>query len=332
MQRRPTIKDVAELANVSIGTVSKVINDAPTVHPVIRRTVMAAISELGYRPNPIARSFQRGRTNAIGFVVADLSIASYLDAVPIAQELARERGYTLVVADSQLDQDIEAKNLTTLTDLRVSGILWRPILPLKPLDHVELSHTPVVAFMPPNELFPSVSADTQDSMRDAVEDLIDNGHRCIGMAFLTGASSDSLTNGFSTLISDEGGATSPGHSFVFSSREHCREALTMQLKRKDRPSALIIGSAVLSAALLAASDIGLAIPQDLSVVSVGDSELAQTFIPHISTIVFDRTIETQLAINMLFDMIEERGPDRRSVTYQTSYVRRQSVSSVSGGS
>ena len=129
MNRRPTIKDVAKAAEVSIGTVSKVINNDPTVHTAIRKAVEAAIAELGYRPSALARSFQSGKSKAIGFVVGDLSIESYLSAIPLAQEEARKRGYTLIVADSRLNRETEQENINMMMDLRVEGLLWRPVFP-----------------------------------------------------------------------------------------------------------------------------------------------------------------------------------------------------------
>jgi LacI family transcriptional regulator len=331
MERRPTIKDVARLACVSIGTVSKVMNDVPTVHSAIRKAVLEAVDTLDYRPSPIARSFQKGTTNAIGFVIADLRIASYLGDIPIAQKLAREHGYTLIVADSQLDRNIEKENLDMLIDLRVSGILFRPIFSIAPGAYANLLNLPVVAFTPPNEVFSTVVPDYHDSLRASIDDLFDNGHEKVGMAFLDGAANSGQIEEIATLVCRKGGMVPEIDKVIHESREKCRVQLRAILCSEMRPTALMVGSALLSATLLAAEDAGLEIPRGLSIISIGDSELAQTFVPHVNAIVYDRAIEAELGIRMLSNIIEKREGGSQTVTYLTYYDRRRSVSKAPTG-
>src|SRR5689334_2180916 len=96
----PTIKEVAELAGVAIGTVSHVINGSVPVSDTLRRKVQAAIRELDYHPNHVARSLKTSRTRTLGIIVPDMTISFYPQIIRGAEYAAREREYALIAANS----------------------------------------------------------------------------------------------------------------------------------------------------------------------------------------------------------------------------------------
>src|ERR1051326_3060052 len=96
----PTIKEVAELAGVAIGTVSHVINGSVPVSDTLRRKVQAAIRELDYHPNHVARSLKTSRTRTLGIIVPDMTISFYPQIIRGAENAAREREYALIAANS----------------------------------------------------------------------------------------------------------------------------------------------------------------------------------------------------------------------------------------
>src|ERR1051326_2760512 len=97
----PTIKEVAELAGVAIGTVSHVINGSVPVSDGLRRKVQAAIRELDYHPNHVARSLKTSRTRTLGIIVPDMTIRYFPKVIRGAETAARKRGYSLIAVRSE---------------------------------------------------------------------------------------------------------------------------------------------------------------------------------------------------------------------------------------
>src|SRR6202451_3608039 len=115
-------KELAKLAGVSAGTVSTVISGSTRVSESSRQKVLEAIRVLNYQPNLIARSLKTNRTHTLGIVVPDLTIPFYPKIVRGAEFAARERGYFLIVLDSQRSHDLEIEMMALLRQ-RVDGIL-----------------------------------------------------------------------------------------------------------------------------------------------------------------------------------------------------------------
>lgn len=332
----PTIKDVARRANVATGTVSRVVNGDPTVHPVIRTAVEAAIRELDYRPSPMARNLRTGKTSIIGFVVCDLKNPTYAPAVSVVQELAREAGYTVIVADSQMDRAIEEKNLERLADLRVDGIVWTPIFPMSPDVPRYLSKVAVVTV--PNgavRAFVNVPVDTATATLEALERLIAHGHRRVALVTQRGlyGRGGPLMPKIVDRLTASGGEMVSDSSWTFSTREECQQALPGKLTAAGRPTALFVASSLLPAALLALRETQLRIPDDISVVSIGDSELAEVFDPPIDAVHYSYDDCATAATKLLFAVMS--GVDRAELQIpqkHATFIPRESVGPPAGKS
>src|ERR1700728_1930885 len=101
--RRPTIRDVAKLARVGLMTVSRVINNHPSVRASTRKKVEAAIVQLGYRQNEAARLLKGQRAKLIGLIVPDLSDTFFASCAHTVQQIARANGYMTLVVSSERD-------------------------------------------------------------------------------------------------------------------------------------------------------------------------------------------------------------------------------------
>jgi LacI family transcriptional regulator len=119
----PTIVDVARLADVSIATVSRVINGDAAVRPRTRRVVEEAIARLDYRPNAAARSLRMARSHTLGLVVSDLENPIFIDVVHGIEAVARERGYSLFLCDAANDREAQNAHLERLYERRVDGMI-----------------------------------------------------------------------------------------------------------------------------------------------------------------------------------------------------------------
>jgi LacI family transcriptional regulator len=122
----PTIKDVARLAKVGLMTVSRVINNHPSVRPSTKKKVLTAITQLGYQQNEAARLLKGQWAMTIGLIVPDLSDAFFASCAQIVQHIARDHGYMTLVAASERDADLEVQQAQLMATRKVSGLLIVP--------------------------------------------------------------------------------------------------------------------------------------------------------------------------------------------------------------
>ena len=118
-----TIRDVAEHASVSTTTVSHVVNGTRKVAPRTAARVEAAIKELGYRPNALARSMRRGRTHTVGIVIPDIANPFFGDLARSLEDHMFAAGYSAIICNSDGDPDKEARYLDVLLSKKVDGLL-----------------------------------------------------------------------------------------------------------------------------------------------------------------------------------------------------------------
>lgn len=122
-QVRITVKDVAKRAAVSQATVSRVINNSPNVSEKTRQRVQAAIKELGYQPNEVARSMARARTHTLGYVLADVTNPFYAETAKWIVDEARRNGYQVILYNTEDDARLQEDAIETLIRRRVDGML-----------------------------------------------------------------------------------------------------------------------------------------------------------------------------------------------------------------
>src|ERR1700753_553977 len=119
----PSIKKVAEVAGVSVGTVSHVITGSVPVSEILRNKVQAAIRQLNYHPNHVARSLKTSKTRTLGIIIPDMTISFYPQVIRGAEAAAREQGYSLIAVNSDEDGERQRELLSLLHAQRVEGIL-----------------------------------------------------------------------------------------------------------------------------------------------------------------------------------------------------------------
>ena len=122
----PTIKEIAEAAGVSIGTVSNVLNDLPTVREAARKRVLEAIEALGYQPSLLGRALRKDKTNMIVMIVPDITNPFFPGAVRGAEDIAFQNGFRLVLCNSDNDFAKEATYLREMRTYRPSGLIIVP--------------------------------------------------------------------------------------------------------------------------------------------------------------------------------------------------------------
>lgn len=179
-----SMKDVAALAGVSIGTVSNVINSPDMVADKTRRKVELAIDKLGWIPNESARSLRAGRSRSVGVVIMDIGNPFFTDVVLGAEDAVTERGYSAQVGNSAHDTVRETAQLQMFAKQPVGGVLFAPVRGLNDtVRQLRSRGVPVVILDRAGQQseFCSVSVDDVEGGRIAVQHLIDQGHRHIAV-------------------------------------------------------------------------------------------------------------------------------------------------------
>jgi len=187
MLKRATIHDVARKAGVSYQTVSRVMNNRPDVAEETRQRVLISIQELGFRPNAVARSLVTQRTHLMGLVTIDYEDPFFAGVCSGVQEEAHRRGYMLMITSTDRDISLECDYVHSLREHQVEGIIMIRHSILNPgcdtLGSFVQGKDPfvVTSIRYPGENCVLVDIDNVDGSKQAVQHLIENGHRQIAM-------------------------------------------------------------------------------------------------------------------------------------------------------
>lgn len=310
------IRDVARLAGVSAMTVSRTLNQPSLVDPATRAKVLAAVEELGYVPNGVARSLTRGKTDVIALVLPDIQNPFFTTVSRGVEDVAQRYGYTLMVGNTDERAEKERQYIDVLLSRRVDGV----ILASAGADHVRLLQRRGIPLVLVDRVIPGIKADAvihdaYDGGRQVVQHLLEQSYRDI--MFIGGPPRNS------TIEARLNGC-----------RETMREAgssLSVRLGRLDQASgqeiiASICAEARVPEAIIAANNLvavgamvemrrqGLRVPDDIGLACFGEIELASELDPFL-TVVKEPAYDTgRLAMQILYDRINgAKDPPRRHI-------------------
>ena len=325
-----TISDVAEVAGVSIKTVSRVFNEEPNVREETRRRVLQVVADLDYHPNIAARSLAGRKSFLIGLLY-DNPCANYILGLQ-SGSLDRLRGdkWRLLVVPCEDSAQMGGKS--TVSMVRAAGvggvILTSPIC-----DNAEIvnellaARIPMVRIAPADtvgadRVCPSVGMDDRSAAAEITHHLIKQGHRRI--AIILGDPTHSSNNerwvGFRRAMGEAGLEIDPSligrGLYTFESGLTAARPL---LDRPDRPTAIFAQNDDMAAgAIVAAGELGIAVPRELSVAGFDDSQIASTVWPRITTIRQPIRAMAQAATDALVRIMEgsHRAPEHRLMPYE----------------
>lgn len=184
-RRRPTMKDVAREAGVSLKTVSRVVNLAPNVDPELADRVVRAVASLGFRRNDLASSLRAGRTTStIGLIIEDLGNPFYSTIASAAAKVAREHDSLLLTSSLEENPERERELILELCQRRVDGLLVVPAGDDHSYLRMEMEMGIAAVFLdrPPSGVQADcVLIDNQGGAQAAIELLVAQGHRRIGV-------------------------------------------------------------------------------------------------------------------------------------------------------
>lgn len=333
MTKKVTIKDIAKKADVSVATVSYVLNDNRYVSPELRSRVEEAIEELGYRPNLVARSLRQSRTKTIGLIVPDNSNPFFAEIAKGVEDAGFDAGYSVILCNSNAMPERELAYLEVLRSKQVDGIIFiattAEIRHIRPL--VE-GGIPAVTFyressdMDVDRFF----IDNDEAGYLATSHLVELGHQqiaCIQPASPVTPSALRVT-GFKRALERHGlgpdETLMPRGDNLISGGWRAANLLL----ESSKPFTAVFASndAMAIGCIRALRDRGIHVPEDVSVVGVDDIMLASIIEPTLTTVAQPKYEAGRQAVQMLMDRIQgeyEGGP--RQVQLSIELVVRNST-------
>jgi LacI family transcriptional regulator len=326
-----TMKDVARRARVSTATVSHVINETRFVSDELEARVDRAMRELDYRPNVIARSLRRKKTQNIGMIIPDISYPFLAEVARGVEDIGFELDYSVILCDSNGDLEKEASCIECLQGKQVDGIVF--VAAGKSANHVQsLIEQGMPVILVDRDLteieVDIVIADNLESGYQATEYLIQSGHRRIGC--ITGPRKLCISNkrvdGYRQAL-ERYGLPLRDELLVhgdFRCKGGC-EAMK-ELLALDKPPTAVFACNDLMAigAICAASERRLRIPRDVAIIGCDDIALASFTNPSLTTIAQPKHEMGALAVKMLVERIEDRNRPPTKQILPTELVIRDS--------
>ena len=327
-----TIYEVAREAGVSTATVSRVINDRRHVRETTRQRVEAAMARLGYVANRQARGLAGGRSRMIGLLVHELGSSYFTQVIRGIDSAVASIGYDLMLYTSHARVEAEARHATELATGPVDGVIF--VLAVDPSQYVETLRNrgmPFVMLDHSHELTGTtfVSASNRSGSREAIDHLLGLGHRRIG--FITGkpgvSSARERLAGYRDALASADIAYA--HELVVGGDflEHRGYEATQQLLALDTPPTAVFTSADTAAfgAIKAARDLGLRVPDDLSVVGFDDIPEASLVMPPLTTVRQPLKEMGATAVRLLQRLMDEPDTTPRRTVLETELIVRGST-------
>lgn len=316
MQRRSvTIKDVAKLAGVSVGTASKAINNI-YVRPEAKEKVDRAVAELNYVPNAMARGLKNQATRTIGVMIPDISRSVNNRVLRGISDACMKANYSMMVSDFNLSEETLLIILQTFIEKQVDGMIYasNAISP-KLRDALVASRIPMVLIMTTagDEKFPRLTIDNEEAARHMTRRLLDLGHRDI--LFLSGEREDynagaPRLNGFCKAFEELGIPVKEEliNEGVFEfSRGY--EDVIVALEKQIPFTAIFCGADLVAmGAIKALKERGYRIPDDISVAGFDGIDASRYIVPELTTIQQPFRDFGEESVKLLVRMIEEEIP------------------------
>lgn len=287
-----TMKDIAKVAGVSLGTVSNVFNGKEFVTEENRNKVLMAAKKIDYRPNEIARSFRTNKSKAIGLVIPDVSNPFYADLARGISDVAQTDNTMVFLCNTYRNETLERKYLQMFSDYRVGGIMWvKPLIPQAEI--MGLEHDCAIVFAENDDgygpqTYNSVCVNVFQGGLDAMHLLIKNGHRRIG--FICGlANSRSGQDRFKAYkkgLEEIGFPYDARYVYQgdFKSTSGYQGAKSL-LELPEPPTAIFAANDLMAiGAMRAITEKELSIPHDISIIGFDDIEMASLTTPKLTTV------------------------------------------------
>ncbi|TQS75438.1 catabolite control protein A [Ornithinibacillus gellani] len=327
-----TIYDVAREANVSMATVSRVVNGNPNVKPATRKKVLATIERLGYRPNAVARGLASKKTTTVGAIIPDISSIFFAELARGIEDIATMYKYNIILSNSDQNKDKELQLINTMLEKQVDGIIYMgEDISEEHVQQFSTASVPIVlaATFDESEQIPSVNIDYEQASYEAVNYLIENNKQQPG--FLSGHTNTVINqlkyNGYARALKEAG--IPLDESFIVYgdyTYDAGLKAADELLKLDKRPSSIFAASDEMALGVIhGAQDLGLEVPNDVEVLGFDNTRLATMVRPTLSTIVQPMYDIGAVAMRLLTKLMNKENVDDQKVILPHRIVERHST-------
>ncbi|QNG59914.1 substrate-binding domain-containing protein [Bacillus sp. PAMC26568] len=307
-----TIKDVAKKANVSIATVSRILNNQKGYSEKTKRKVLEAIEELDYHPNAIARGLINKKTSTIGVLFPALSSMLVTELLAGIEKAAHLHGSSVIVCHTESNGSKTMKYLQLLNEKRVDGIIFTSeVLKEEYYEFIQKMNIPLVLLSTESRAYsvPYVKVDDRHAAYSATQYLIKNGHTRIGM--ISGNRNDLIAGkprieGFKNALMDHG-LPIQDSQIVYSEGFTLADGMDgLKKLRNQAPGVTAVFTAsdeIAFGAISAAFQMGVKIPEDLSIIGYDNLKIAEMSIPPLTSLAQPFYEMGEKAARMIFDMM-----------------------------
>lgn len=325
-RKRVGLKEVAALAGTSTATVSRILNGATAGSSALRQRVLAAAQELRYEPNLRARGLRQQSSSTVGLIIPSLLNAYYTALADTAGQLLAEAGYSLLLASSRDDPDIERNVLRDMVGYDVAGLIWVPTTSDQDLlDYLEVQRVPVVSIVRsigPERVDTVVFEDFKGS-RAATQHLLDVGHRRIGYigGDETHSSNQARWQGYRAAMADAGLTVDSELVRLGVLRGSWGFVATMDLLHLASPPTAIFAASngVMPGLMRALQHCEVDVPGDLSLICFDDIEWFSFAMPPITAVSVSLSELARTAVDLLFQRIAGPEASRSAQLKEISY-------------
>lgn len=329
-----SIKDVAKEANVSIATVSRVLNNIDVVNEETKKKVLEAIKKLDYRPNIVARSLKTQKTKTIGIIIPDISNSMYPEIVRGAEDVSNIYEYNIILCNTDLDPEKELEYFRVLGEKMVDGVIYiSNSLESTVMKTIKDSNMPIVLIETNGREteYPSVIIDNKQAAIDAVNYLIEKGNKKI--AYI-GTDVDAVNASAIRYYGYKDALEKNNISYNEDIVYFCKYSLKAEdgykamnsilSKTKDIDALFCANDDLAMGAINSLRDNGIKIPEDVDVIGFNDTYGAEFFYPRLTTIAQPLYDMGSVATRMLIKKINNQPIDKKLFILPYKLVERDS--------
>ncbi len=332
------LKHLAETTGLSVSTVSRVLSGKAAAYRISTETqarVRHAAGQQGIVVNEVARGLRLRTTQTIGLIIPDVSNPFFAALARHVEHLARAQGYSVLLADSQENAEVEAGAVKLMRSRRVDGLVVAPVgMDASHLQALGMEHGPLVLVdrVPPHFQGACVTCDNRQGARMAVQHFLEHGHRRIVCLQGLPASSanQSRVLGYRQALKKGGVAVDEnliiGHDYAI---ETGRDAVRQLFENKrSRPTAILaLGNLIALGALQALRGLHLKVPRQVSLISFDEQPWAELIDPPLTTISQPIEAIAERAMALLFHQLHPQNtlPEERTIKLPVAMIERGSV-------
>lgn len=327
-----TIYDVAREANVSMATVSRVVNGNPNVKPATRKKVLNTIERLGYRPNAVARGLASKKTTTVGVIIPDISNIFFSELARGIDDIATMYKYNIILSNSDQNKEKELRLINNMFEKQVDGLIYMGAgITEEHVQQLRTSSVPVAlaATIDATETIPSVNIDYEQAAYEATTLLIENGTKHPIYISDTG---DSAVNqkkleGFKRAIKEAKQELNEDYIIHTSLSYKAGEEVAKKIvEMGDYPKAIFAGSDELALGIIhGLQDQGVQVPTDVEVVGFDNTRLATMVRPTLTSVVQPMYDIGAVAMRLLTKFMNKEKVDDQNVILPHQIMRRNST-------